>query len=515
MRARSSLRSRVFAPALIVWLLAGACSTADGSSSNSGTSGPPILVEPAEVAPPSGNLRIDMLIPLATWNPHAERREVFDTMYSSIFETLLSYDNDLNLRPNLALSWTVNDESLQFRLVEGVEFHDGTAFNAEAVKWNIDHARGTPGKAATAFDAIEEVEVIDNYTVRLTLKRPSPQLLWKLTQSPGMMISPTATDVEAIPVGTGPWMIDTEASRDDSWEVTLNSRYRNPVDQGVETITYSVVERPTERFEAMMSGEIDVALIGGPEAPRYLANEFSLVDIPTAVMSFTFIDRGPGGVFEDRRVRQAVAHAIDRVELAQDTANEPRAVRYTRGEYGGSLSSGGYEYDLSAARRLLRSAGVTDLSIAVPSFFLIKNRLENIQEQLAKVGIDVEIVNVGAGLWRSACTSGEFDACLHPVVDFHPASYWEEYIAPGAAYNPHEVPSPAKNEVAIAYAESDFERAEPLWAAAMQTIVDDIPATITFQVVGQIAYNPSRIESLEPIYNVANGVRLRGLRLVD
>ena len=133
-----------------------------------------------------------------------------------VFNALVRYGTDFSLQPDLAQSWEIKNDGKQivFKLRSGVKFHDGTPFDANAVKWNIEH-RLDPATASPQRQLLEpiidNVQVIDPTTVAFNLKQPSPGLLGLLGERPGFMVSPAAAqkygkEFGSNPVGTGPFV---------------------------------------------------------------------------------------------------------------------------------------------------------------------------------------------------------------------------------------------------------------------------------------------------------------------
>ncbi len=149
----------------------------------------------------------------------------FDVQYN-IFEKLVKYDQEMNLQPSLATEWdTVDDTTWEFKLQEGVTFHDGEPFNAEAVKANLERSLdpevGAP--ASYLIEMIEEIEPVDDYTVQIKTEYPILGLPAHLAHSIGAMISPKQIEedyaamedgespgsvINANPIGTGYFKFD-------------------------------------------------------------------------------------------------------------------------------------------------------------------------------------------------------------------------------------------------------------------------------------------------------------------
>ena len=136
----------------------------------------------------------------------------FDALYA-VFDALIDFvPKTLELKPGLAKSWTFTDpKTLVLELVEGVNFHDGTPFNAEAVKFNLDRYKNDPRSNVKAdLGTVDSVEVTGKSQVTLKLNRPNAGLPTILTNRIGLIVSPKSIqdkggNVDRTPVGTGPF----------------------------------------------------------------------------------------------------------------------------------------------------------------------------------------------------------------------------------------------------------------------------------------------------------------------
>ncbi|MGH8930253.1 MAG: ABC transporter substrate-binding protein, partial [Egibacteraceae bacterium] len=182
-----------------------------------------------------------------------------------IYEPLVSYGEGGTLEPGLAESWEVSDDGLTvtFHLREGVTFHDGTPFDAEAAKWNLD--RWVGGEDHTWFQTsqvISEVNVVDPATLELVLSEPFPPLLQELSMArPVRFLSPTSVGSDgafAEPVGTGPWML--ESSSETGAAVMPYDAYWGE-QSSIERVEFRVIPDSQTRVSALRAGEVD--LIGG------------------------------------------------------------------------------------------------------------------------------------------------------------------------------------------------------------------------------------------------------------
>ena len=133
-----------------------------------------------------------------------------EIVYANIFEGLTRIDRKGAVQPALARSWDISEDGLTytFHLVEGAKFHDGTAFDAEDVKFTFDRAMAEDSQNAqkALFEPIESVEVVDPATVRITLKRPTANFLFNMGWGDAVIVAPESAPTNATyPVGTGPF----------------------------------------------------------------------------------------------------------------------------------------------------------------------------------------------------------------------------------------------------------------------------------------------------------------------
>src|SRR6266536_3394226 len=159
----------------------------------------PPAVKPAALDPnakPGGSLRIGIAGEWKTLDPplytNVTERQIFYAIYNPLF----SIDDSFNIQPELVRSWDVSQDALAwtFKLASGVTFHDGTPFNAQAVKFNLDRLLDpkTGAGLRQQLTDISSVDVVDDSTVKISLKQPFTPLLSWLTEGPGFQPSPTA-----------------------------------------------------------------------------------------------------------------------------------------------------------------------------------------------------------------------------------------------------------------------------------------------------------------------------------
>jgi len=296
----------------------------------------------------------------------------------NVCEGLVRFDDDLRVEPALATAWSVSEDGLLYRftLREGVRFHDGTPFDAEAVRWNLerllraDHpARDTgPFPLAFFFDPVEAVRVVDARTVELHLARPFAPLLANLAYPIGAMVSPAAVrergrGFRRDPSCTGPF-------RFVSWQgrrrVVLE---RNPAYWEGAPPLHRVVFRPLTdphvRLTELTAGDVDLLAEVPPEVVRRLedAEGFRVHRAEGPHLWFLILNTRHGP-FADRRVRLAANLAVDRRALVehvlQGTASVAAGPVPSAFEDANAPDVAPYAHDPARARRLLAEAGYAD-----------------------------------------------------------------------------------------------------------------------------------------------------------
>ena len=328
---------------------------------------------------------------------------------SNIFNTLVRYDAKMQVVPDLATSWRLEDDgrAVDFFLRKGVKFHDGTDFDAAAVKFAFDRildpANASPYRAF--FKPIEQVVVINPGTVRVVLSQAWPGFFYQLLYVGGMGI-PSPTAVKALgnagfarkPVGTGPFKFADWASGD-RIVLTKNTSYYRPNMPRLERLEFRVIPDSTALTTSLRTGQLDLVRDIPTQLLPLLDKEPSLVHSVKNAYSFDWLALNAAKPpFNDVRVRQAVNMAIDRDSLA--------VAVYGKGAKGSTAQIAGandfhhpkklptFTYDPDKATKMLAEAGQSNLKFTLASSS-VKPQLAQeatvIQEQLAKIGITVTL----------------------------------------------------------------------------------------------------------------------------
>ena len=334
----------------------------------------------------------------------------------NLYDGLVRYkEGTLEVEPALATSWKISDDGTvyTFNLRKGVKFHDGTAFNAEAVKFNFDrmlddthpqHNTG-PFPLAFFFKSIKETRVIDDDTVQFKLDKPYAPLLSNLAYPTGLMVSPAAVkkygkDFGRHPVGTGPFQF----TRWESNRLVMAEKNPNYWDgpPKLNAVVFRPITDANTRVTEMLSGGIDLMVEVPPDNVAMFNQDkgFTLYEQVGPHLWFLILNMKQGP-FKDKRVRQAVNYAIDKKALVDNvlqgtatvaTGPIPSAFHWA---YNDTLKP--YPYDPKKARQLIKAAGADGAQL---TFYVTEggSGMLNpiamgtaIQADLAKVGLKVKI----------------------------------------------------------------------------------------------------------------------------
>src|SRR5215210_9023964 len=257
-------------------------------------------------------------------DPNLSSAYVDRQVMASLYDKLVDIDQDGEIVPMLAKSYDVSDDGTvyTFKLREGIKFHDGTNFNAEAVKFNLDRYQEEDSVRSTEVESIESVEVVDPMTVRVTLSEPFAPFLAVLTDRAGIMASPKAIEesggrISKNPVGTGPFEF-VERVRGDHITVEKNPNYWKEGLPKLDKIIYRGIEDENVQYQNLQSGELD------------LIDSIPLVEVKDLQKSGDYevsIEPGLGynGIwlnvtrppFDNEKLRQAVYQLVDRQAVAK------------------------------------------------------------------------------------------------------------------------------------------------------------------------------------------------------
>jgi peptide/nickel transport system substrate-binding protein len=409
-------------------------------------------------------------------------------------QTLVTSDNSGVFHGVLSTSWTVaaDGKSITFALRKGVKFHDGTDFNAAAVKWNLDRYYAI-FKGVSPTSQWNGVDVVDDYTVRLNLKTFQNDILNGLEASAGMMVSPTAGQkngpdgMKLNPVGTGPYQYKA-FSRDVSLDFVRFDGYwgGKPYLDGIKFIF--VADGTTAQL-AFQSGVSDIVSTSTDSVTADLIKKgYILEKRPGPMMNLIPDSKHTTSPFSDIKVRQAVSYALDRQGMANtlgyglwEVVNQPNAAYQF-----GHIANVPYTYDLAKAKQLIKDSGFPNgfkTSIIASSTFS-KDPLVAIQAQLQAIGIIADLKLVEFSSWNDYVNKGWDNSLLWATQGATQTNYVSflklYYAADATRYPVLAKPAGLGDLIVKAAATSDYATEVSLCQQAVKLIVDDCTAIPVF-----------------------------------
>ena len=467
--------------------------------------------------------RIALQVELTVRDPHLEQTNTLMGYYGLVYDGLIGENPDGSARPGLATEWEQTSEYLDLTLREGVLFQDGTAFNADVVVANIDKVKNGPfPPVANMLRAVESVEVIDEYHVRLNLANPAPTLLSDLQRFAGLMVSPASLDkLVEMPVGTGPYIYNLEESTLQSRYVfDKNPNYWDPSVQNVDRIEVLFIPDFPTAYNAVVTGELEVANITNSQVAQAESEGYLVLQPESFNLALHIFDRNGTLVpeFADVRVRQAMAMSIDRdafyaVVEGGVGASLASTQRFTEGQYGYCENIQDLSYNLDRARELMAEAGVEGFSFSVPAFGRFQVYSQALAGFFAEIGIEMVVEPIAGGTIFSEAQSGKWAAAIVPVNERHTSGYYNNRISPNGFLNPFKVSVGNADELAAQARPLDPVEAEPLWAEINCLAAQEGALIHVGSVVSPIMTNPEVVENMEAMYFSPQVIDYRSLKL--
>ncbi len=347
-------------------------------------------------------------------NPTPDAQQVI----TMIYDTLIQRDDNMGLKPGLAVSWRNLDPlTWQIKLRSGVKFHNGEPFDARSVKFTLERL-STPGDKAgghvmvSSFGGIERVDAVDPLTVKIKTKRPDPVLPARLAQTFGAQMIPAEYTTKVgyaglakNPVGTGPYKL-AQWLKDDRAVLEANKDYWGGA-PAIDRVVWRIIPDDLARVSALEAGEVQVIVRVPPDQiPAIEKREGLRVERVLGNVTNVFTvcgikkDTGP---LADKRMRQAIAYAIDQKSIIDNLFRglaAPLGQGAPSTDFGFNPAIKPYPYDPAKAKTLLAAVGYKGQEVLVRSASgYIVNDVAVVNattEMLRKVGINAraEIVDI-------------------------------------------------------------------------------------------------------------------------
>ena len=356
---------------------------------------------------------------VTSFDPHIGKETPAVAVTNHIYDTLVRVDPVTDeVVPQIAESWEiVSATEYRFHIRQGIKFHNGEDLTADDVKYSLDRAIAS---AAVSYivDFIDEVIIEDDYTVLVTLDAPYAPALRNLAVPFAAIVPMDYTSanediLRTAPVGSGPYKFESW-SQNDSTKLVANEEYYDGA-PATKYLEFRVVPEAAQRTIALETGEVDLAYDPLTADKQRIRENDDLVLISAPSLTCYYVSMNMNKApFDNKLVRQAVSHAIDR-QLIVDTlymGDGQAADDLIAPAVFGYFGCGVDEYDPELSKQLLAEAGYPN---GFSCTLWVNNNQERvevcqvIQAMLAEIGIECKLEVMEFGTFISRTTSGEHD----------------------------------------------------------------------------------------------------------
>ncbi|MBE7419641.1 MAG: ABC transporter substrate-binding protein [Ideonella sp.] len=416
-----------------------------------------------------------------------------EIVHYNILEGLTKINVDGAVTPLLAESWTMDPDgkSYTFKLRRGVKYSDGEPFDASAVKFSFERAKGdkSTNKAKKAvFDNISSIATPDAHTVILTLNNADGNFLFRMGENTAVILHPkTAAQAATRPIGTGPYVLE-DWKKGNSVVLAAWSGFRDAKAIKIRKVSFRFINDPAARVAALLAGDIDgVPRLDAPQALKQLqADKRFVVTIGSTAGKGIMTINNKRKPFDDVRVRRALTHAVDRkafIDGVLEGLGKPIGSHFAPTDAGYVDLTAMYPYDPEKAKALLKEAGVPTplhVTLTLPPPQYARKGGEVVAAMLAKVGVIAKIENVEWAQWLGGAFKGNFDLTIINHVE--PLDYMQ-YANPSYYWG---YDSKAFRDLAAKHAaESNPKERQRLFAEMQKMLATDC--------VNDYLFNPSQV----------------------
>ena len=426
-----------------------------------------------------------------TLDPHGTNDQPASRISKQIYNTLIFATEEMELVPALAETWeSIDPLTWEFKLAEGVKFHNGEEFKASDVKFTFERMLKSE-QVAHILGPVKEIEVVDDYKVRIITSEPFAPLLAHLTHTASSIlnekeVTERGADYGQHPVGTGPFKFDNWKSGDSITLKRFDDYFQGAAD--VETVVFRNIPEGTNRTIGLETGEIDIAYDIEPVDKSKVEDNDKLVLVEGPSFSSQYLGYNTKKApFDNQKVRQAINYAVDVQEIIDvvlEGAGEVATSPLTGSIFGANTDIKGYEYNPEKAKELLAEAGYPDgfeTTIWTNDSPVRETIATIVQAQLKEVGIEArtETVEWSAYLERTAAgehdmfilgwttVTGDADYGLYAL--YHSSQH-------GGAGNRTFYSNPRVDELLdIGKTEPDQEKRKEAYKEAQEIIVEEAP----------------------------------------
>lgn len=407
---------------------------------------------------------------------------------ASIYNHLVRFEpGSADLEPDLAERWETSEDGLTFtfHLRQGVQFHHGygevTAADVEFVYRQLqDPAIG--GTHAVRAQEIREIEVVDDYTIRFHMHAVQPDFIAAVVAYPGFIYSQAAFEELGVdgmlerPVGTGAYTLESWRRGEEIVLVAHDEYFRGR--PAIDRVVISIIPDETVTVLSMLRGDIDYAILRQPDAIELAMNSPSLQVEATPILGNRSMWLNMAlEPFDDVRVRQALAYAVDRETLTSSilrgqATTEGMWSPIPPGIFGHDPNVREYHYDPERARALLAEAGhAGGLSFDIQYRVTDRAVVEALQAMFAEVGVTARLDEIDAAQFFELTQSGNWTTSISGPSRTVPDAFLAFYTS---ANRPLYY-GLLDEEIAAQSRETDPERRAEMLADIQRRITEDAP----------------------------------------
>jgi peptide/nickel transport system substrate-binding protein len=372
--------------------------------------------------------RTDLVLGVVLEPPHLDptagaAAAIDEVVYANVFEGLTRIGAHGEVLPALAESWTVSEDgkTYTFKLHTGVKFHDGTDFNADDVKFSLDRARADNSTNAQKglFAAIDKVDVVDPATVKVMLKNPQGDFLYNMGWGDAVIVAPESADGnKEKPIGTGPFKFDHWNKGSEITIVKNPNYWGEPV--ALDKAEFRIIPDAAAAVPALLAGDVQAFPFFQPDALAQIKDDPRFKVVIGSTEGETILStNNKKKPFDDLKVRQAIAHALDRkaiIEAASAGYGIPIGSHFSPANKAYVDLTGTYPFDPAKSKELLKEAGYPDgfkATLKLPPVAYARQGGEVIASELRDVGIQLEIIPVEWADWlKQVFTDKDYDLTI-------------------------------------------------------------------------------------------------------
>ncbi|WP_404454949.1 ABC transporter substrate-binding protein [Virgibacillus necropolis] len=484
-------KKSLFFLVIVVFILSGCNSESSSSESESGKDNE----KPVTAKEDKDTLIIGLDDDPPQLDPHRSSAAVDRQVFQSLYNTLVDINEELEFVPELAKSWEISEDgkTYTFELQQGVVFHDGTPFNAEAVKFNfermLDPKLASPRESE--INLVTKVTAVDEYTVKITLEKPYSPFLSVLTDRAGMMVSPTAVkkegkDFSNKPVGTGPYTLVDRVQQDHIKLTRFEDYWREK--PAIKNVVYKPYPDGNSRVTNLISGKLDIV----NQIPfKDIDKVKSASNINVSVkdgLGFQGLmlntDKAP---FNNKKVRQAVNVAIDRAAIAKVVYHNgvtPAVSPFPPSSWANPEDMEVPEADIEKAKKLIEESGQSNISFTLKITPKPEEKQigQMLQSMLGQIGIKVEIEMVEFGTLLEQMRNHDYDALrIGWSGRTDPDGNTFTWFSTGGSLNEMSYSNPDVDELlSKARTTSDREKRKELYGEVAHILWEDVPYIFIF-----------------------------------